>query len=330
MQNTKEKQKGFDVFLRVMIAVSAILWIFSLSPYTIGTYYISYVGNNSWFILKIAEVVFAVILFVYTIRKVSETVVRRLFIYGLVLILTVLFWGLGTTEIYFLMGSIYFLFWKMGEWIFTAQELVCSLLLIVCWFLMIKEPKKSKHIGMIICIITVLTLSVATGVMLVIDKGVEGILMFWFFGNWWKYVCCLSYCLWIKRMRYFKTNGRNVPGGAGIYAGQHVITQERKKTIDNSCPECGKPYDKKDAFCGGCGYRFIKLACPECGKEGDAGDRFCKKCGIRLVEVRKKSEPEQKEELVVEEQFFTCITCGEKMPITNHFCIRCGTKVNEQ
>lgn len=289
MQNTKEKQNGFDVFLRVMIAVSAVCWIVSLSPYSLGSLYD---GGTLWFlIIKTTEVVFAVILFVYAIfksRKVSDMVVRRLFIYGLVLIALALSRVLETCDPSFLVGSGYLYFWSVWEWIFAFHELICSLLVLLCWFLMIKKPKKTNYIGMVICIITVLTLSVGAGVVTVINMGVEGLWMFWLYGNWWKYVCYLSYCLWRNRMRYFKTNGRNVPGGAGIYAGQHVITQERNKTIDNSCPECGKPYDKKDAFCGGCGYRFIKLACPECGKEGDAGDRFCKKCGIRLVEAQRQ------------------------------------------
>jgi len=106
------------------------------------------------------------------------------------------------------------------------------------------------------------------------------------------------------------------------------VPQERVTRL--VCPECGKPYEKGDTFCGRCGYHFKKFTCPSCGKEGDEGDRFCKKCGIHLVEVWKMNESEQKEEPVVEEQLVTCITCGEKMPITNRFCIRCGTMVNEQ
>lgn len=328
MQTTKEKQRGFDIFLRVMIAVSAVFWILSFSPYTIGTLYIR--TRFSFLILKPVEVVFAVILFVYAIikfRKVSETVIRRLFTYGLVLISLALYRLLVIGDYFFLYGNAYYFYYSLWEkwgWILSLLELGCLVLLMLCWFFAIKKPKKSKHTGMMCCIIMVLALNVVLGGMLVIDKGVEGLLIFWFYGNWWKYVCCLSYCLWIKRMRYFKTNGRIVPGAAETYAGQNVIAQERNRVTDNSCPECGKPYDEDDVFCGGCGHRFIKLACPECGREGDAGDRFCKKCGIRLVEVWKKNEP------VVEEQFYTCITCGEKMPITNRFCIRCGTKVNEK
>ena len=189
--------------------------------------------------------------------------------------------------------------------------------MLVCWFLMIKKPKKSKHTGMVVCIITVLSSSVAIGVVLTLDKGIEGLIIFWVLGNWWKMVCCLSYCLWIRRMREAKANGRNVPRIAGVYVGPKVAA------TDNSCPECGKPYDEDDAFCGGCGHRFTKFVCPECGKEGDVGDCFCKKCGIHLVEVWKKEEP------AAEEKFFTCINCGEKMPITNHFCIRCGTPQTE-
>ncbi len=119
------------------------------------------------------------------------------------------------------------------------------------------------------------------------------------------------------------------------------------------CPECGKPYDKEDTFCGRCGYRFKKNVCPKCGKEGDEGDLFCKKCGVRLVEmwmqeeeserpdesnevydiedVREASEQEAVMEVASaaeEEQFYTCITCGEKIPVTKHFCTRCGTKVD--
>ena len=123
------------------------------------------------------------------------------------------------------------------------------------------------------------------------------------------------------------------------------------------CPECGKPYEKEDTFCGRCGYRFKKIACPKCGKEGDEGDLFCKKCGIHLVEVWKleETEPEQEqgedpvvtedagtvgampefseadatpESMDVEEQFYTCVTCGNKVPVTKHFCTQCGTRVN--
>lgn len=120
-----------------------------------------------------------------------------------------------------------------------------------------------------------------------------------------------------------------------------------------ACPECGKPYDKEDTFCGRCGYRFKRLACPGCGSEGEEGDVFCKKCGIHLVEVQMKEAEQEKpakcdaipdiedvrehseQEAVTavlsveEEQFYTCITCGEKIPVTKHFCTRCGTKVDE-
>lgn len=72
---------------------------------------------------------------------------------------------------------------------------------------------------------------------------------------------------------------------------QHEL-QEREAAL--VCPECGKPYDKEDTFCGRCGYRFKKNVCPKCGKEGDEGDLFCKKCGIRLVEMRmQEAEPEE-------------------------------------
>lgn len=131
--------------------------------------------------------------------------------------------------------------------------------------------------------------------------------------------------------------------------------QERVTTL--VCPECGKPYEKEDTFCGRCGYRFKKIACPKCGKEGDEGDLFCKKCGIHLVERRIQEEteeeqnnPTEKDEVteledmqehseqeaktavssMEEEQFYICITCGEKIPVTKHFCTRCGTKVDER
>lgn len=134
--------------------------------------------------------------------------------------------------------------------------------------------------------------------------------------------------------------------------------QERVTML--ACPECGKPYEKEDTFCGRCGYRFKKIACPKCGKEGDEGDLFCKKCGIHLVEMRIQEETEEEQEkpaendavsniedmhvhseqdvmpemlLVtgdVEEKFYTCITCGEKIPVTKHFCTRCGTRVDEK
>lgn len=124
------------------------------------------------------------------------------------------------------------------------------------------------------------------------------------------------------------------------------------------CPECGKPYEKEDTFCGRCGYRFKKIACPKCGKDGDEGDLFCKKCGIHLVEMRIQEETEEEQEKPaendaisniedmhvhseqgvmpemlpvtgdVEEKFYTCITCGEKIPVTKHFCTRCGTRVD--
>lgn len=142
---------------------------------------------------------------------------------------------------------------------------------------------------------------------------------------------------------------------------EEIQYEPYEPTIPLACPECGKPYDKEDTFCGRCGYRFKKIACPRCGKEGDEGDLFCKKCGIHLVEVWKQeeTEPEQAKDMVCsednagigvmperseqeaveeaasaveaeEEQFYTCITCGEKIPVTKRFCTRCGTKVEDK
>jgi len=139
---------------------------------------------------------------------------------------------------------------------------------------------------------------------------------------------------------------------------EEIQYEPYEPTIPLACPECGKPYDKEDTFCGRCGYRFKKNVCPKCGKEGDEGDCFCKKCGIHLVEMRIQEETEEEQEKPaendaisniedmhvhserdvmpemlpvtgdVEEKFYTCITCGEKIPVTKHFCTRCGTRVD--
>ena len=58
-----------------------------------------------------------------------------------------------------------------------------------------------------------------------------------------------------------------------------------KKSEENFCVKCGKPYKKGDLFCSGCGAKIgggQNVVCPKCKSANEPDAVFCSKCGEKL------------------------------------------------
>ena len=105
--------------------------------------------------------------------------------------------------------------------------------------------------------------------------------------------------------------------------GINVVSTVVKGTVDKAtvkCPNCGKVFASKTAFCSSCGTKLpepppTKKVCPNCGKTFPLKTAFCSSCGTKLPEVQPAKN--------------ICSSCGTVNKMHAAFCANCGTKLGE-
>lgn len=66
---------------------------------------------------------------------------------------------------------------------------------------------------------------------------------------------------------------------------KHLGTENWRKNIRASCPECGKSLATDAKFCPECGAKLVDDSkCPQCGTKLQPGAKFCAECGFKITQ----------------------------------------------